>query len=82
MFYQYGDVRSGLPFTANSEDCHASALNNMFQLYGLGRESMKVTTSDVQVSAKQPIPLPTGSLRSDSKGKESEGQDFNTVSLG
>ena len=45
----------------------------MFQLDGLGRESMKVATYDVQVSAKQPIPLPTGSLRSDSEGLDSWG---------
>ena len=53
----------------NSEDCHGPALNNMFQLYSLARESVKM------VSAKEPIKIPPVSLRSDSKGKDSEGQE-------
>ena len=31
----------------DSEDCYIPALNNMFQLYNLARESMRVATYDV-----------------------------------
>ena len=51
------DSFSSATSLVNSEDYHVSALDNMFQLYSLARDSVNVATYDVLVSAKEAIKI-------------------------